>query len=58
MTERELEMLLMAYILENGGYERATQLSNYDRFKNWLVQGCGIAKSAVKSAWDWFKSLW
>jgi hypothetical protein len=67
MTERELLMLMerdpqlamaLMYIAAMGEQERRTQMSNYDKFKNWLCDGLGIAKGAVQSAWNWFKSLW
>ena len=56
--QRQILMMAMAqYISEMSAYERNTYMSNYDRFKQWLCQGLGIAKSAVQSAWDWFKGL-
>lgn len=58
MTQQEYEMLLLlAYLERMSEYERNTRLSNYDKFKQWLCEGLGIAKSAVQSAWDWFKGL-
>ncbi len=67
MNEYELQQLLerdpqlalaLLYLSQMSQYEQRTYMSNYDRFKEWLCQGCGIAKSAVQSAWNWFKSLW
>lgn len=66
MTEYELKRLMedpqlaraLLYLSQVSEWEQRTYMSNYDRFKSWLVQGCGIAKSAVQSAWNWFKGLW
>lgn len=66
MNERELQQLIqrdpelalaLLYLSQMSQYERRTYMSNYDKFKEWLCQGAGIAKSAVQSAWNWFKSL-
>lgn len=66
MTKYELEQLIkndpalvlaMLYLNDMNQLERRTYMSNYDRFKDWLCYGCGIAKSAVQSAWNWFKSF-
>jgi hypothetical protein len=60
MTQREFDemmFMLTLYMQQMNQYERNTHLSNYDKFKQWLCEGLGIAKSAVQSAWDWFKGL-
>lgn len=67
MNERDLERLMqtdpqlalaLMYLASMSQHEQRTYMSNYDRFKDWLCQGLGIAKGAVQSAWNWFKSLW
>jgi hypothetical protein len=55
--EQLLMLILMQQLQEMSQYERNTHMSNYDKFKKWLCEGLGIAKSAVQSAWDWFKGL-
>jgi hypothetical protein len=56
--ERDPELALaILYLAQMSRLERDTHMSNYDRFKEWLCNGLGIAKSAVQSAWNWFKSL-
>lgn len=67
MTEYELQKLIendpqlalaLLYLSQMSKIEQQNCMSNYDKFKHWLCQGLGIAKSAVQSAWNWFKSLW
>ena len=66
MTNYELQRLIendpelalaLLYLSRMSQYEQSTYMSNYDRFKDWLCNGCGIAKRAVQSAWNRFKSL-
>lgn len=58
LIERDPELArLLLYISLMSQCEQRTYMSNYDKFKEWLVNGCGIAKSAVQSAWNWFKGL-
>ena len=58
LIENDPELALaLLYLSQMSRYEQSTYMSNYDRFKEWLCTGCGIAKSAVQSAWNWFKSL-
>ena len=60
MTQREYDemmFMLAMYMQQMSQYERNTHLSNSDKFKQWLCEGLGIAKSAVQSAWNWFKGL-
>lgn len=58
LMERDPELALaLLYLAQMSRLEQNTYMSNYDRFKEWLCNGLGIAKSAVQSAWNWFKSL-
>ena len=58
LIERDPELALaLLYLAQMSSLEQNTYMSNYDRFKEWLCNGLGIAKSAVQSAWNWFKSL-
>jgi hypothetical protein len=58
LIERDPELALaLLYLSQMSRLEKSTYMSNYDRFKEWLCNGLGIAKSAVQSAWNWFKSL-
>lgn len=58
LMENDPELALaILYLTQMSRLEQNTYMSNYDRFKRWLCDGLGIAKSAVQSAWNWFKSL-